>query len=189
MRLFIALTPPTDLREALWRETGDLREAGFPVRWVALAGLHLTLKFLGEVPPEREAAVADALERVAAAASPFDVLVRAFGAFPAITRPRVVWVGIEPTPALELLQDGVERAMAELGFEREGRIFRPHVTLGRARREARAPQFRDLARWLEGLDFEQEFRAVAVHLVQSTLRSTGAVYEARRALPLGGPAA
>lgn len=174
------------MRRALWDETARLRETRLPVRWVTSEGMHLTLKFLGEVGDELAEGVATALDRVADPVRPFEVAVRGFGAFPNARRPRVVWAGIEPVPALELLQDGVERAMTELGFEPEGRVFRPHLTLGRARHGARPSQFRDLAALLEEMDFAQSFLAEGVHLVQSTLRPSGAVYTVRRTASLGG---
>jgi 2'-5' RNA ligase len=138
VRLFIAINFPDDVRQAIWRASETLRRGTAPVRWVEPDGLHLTLKFLGEVPDARSADVIGALERACVGARAFELPVGGFGGFPTPERARVLWVGCEPVPALELLQHGVETVFAALGFPVEGRPFRPHVTLGRARPAARA---------------------------------------------------
>jgi 2'-5' RNA ligase len=102
-----------------------------------------------------------------------------FGVFPDFRRPRVVWAGIEAEPGLEILQHRVEQEFAPLGFPPEARAFRPHVTLGRARREARPRDFAALEGALARLEFAQTVVVSAVDLMQSMLRSGGAVYNVR----------
>src|SRR3972149_8617791 len=125
MRLFIAINFPADLRQRLWEAAGPLRTAGYPVRWVAPDGVHLTLKFLGEVQPDREPQVVAAIGVAVQGAKRFTLPVGGFGAFPSVSRPRVVWAGCEPVPALELLQDRVEREMERLGVPLGGRPVPP----------------------------------------------------------------
>lgn len=186
MRLFIAINLPLDLRQRLWEAAGPLRGAGYPVRWVAPDGLHLTLKFLGEVRPEREPDVVAAIGTAVQGAKPFVLPVSGFGAFPSLSRPRVVWVGCEPVPPLELLQHRVEQEMERLGFPLEGRAFHPHLTLGRAQREARAAAFRALERQVEALEFAAEARVESVDLMESRLSRDGARYTRRHAARLAG---
>src|SRR5207253_3798460 len=112
-----------------------------PVNWVSGEGIHVTLKFLGEVGDDREAEITAALERAAAGARTLPLALGGFGVFPDFRRPRVVWAGIAPEPGLEILQHRVEQEVAPLGFPTEARPFRPHVTLGRARKEARPRDF------------------------------------------------
>ncbi len=102
-----------------------------------------------------------------------------FGAFPDCRRPRVLWVGIGGEPALEILQHHVEQEFAPLGFPTEARAFRPHVTLGRAGREARPPDFAGLEAALERLRYDASVVVDALDLMQSTLQSGGAVYNVR----------
>jgi 2'-5' RNA ligase len=192
VRLFVALNLPDSVRQALWRAAGPLRELGLPVRWVRPEGLHLTLKFLGEVAPEREAELAAALGRAATGspASPgspgvrpgsrgLHLALRGCGAFPDVKRPRVLWVGIEPEPALELLQHRVEQEFAPLGFPTEARPFRPHLTLGRAERDARVQGFRPLAGAIEKVAFDETATVETLDLMESQLQRNGAVYHAR----------
>lgn len=184
MRLFVAINFPAELRQSLWRAAAPLRQAGLPVRWVEPEELHLTLKFLGEVAPAREGEVIAGLEAAVQGAKPFALPVGGFGAFPSASRPRVLWAGCEPLPALEWLQHRVEQEMERLGFPLEGRAFHPHLTLGRARRDARPADFRDLEDRLQALAFAAEAPVESVDLMQSHLRPSGAHYTMRHAAAL-----
>ncbi|HKW42395.1 MAG TPA: RNA 2',3'-cyclic phosphodiesterase [Gemmatimonadales bacterium] len=179
MRLFLALNLPVAVREALWNVTAPLRDAGMPVKWVRGDGIHVTLKFLGEVADEREPELVAALGRAASGGRALALALGGFGVFPDFRRPRVVWAGIAPEPALEILQHRIEQEFAPLGFPTEARPFRPHVTLGRAAREARARDFAGLAAALDRLAFAESALVEAVDLMQSTLQSGGAVYHVR----------
>lgn len=186
MRLFIAINLPPDLRQRLWEAAEPLRTAGYPVRWVAPDGVHLTLKFLGEVKPDREPQVVAAIGLAVQGAKRFTLSVGGFGAFPSLSRPRVVWAGCEPVPALELLQHRVEQELERLGFPLEGRAFHPHLTLGRAQRDARAGAFRDLEDRMDGLTFTGESMVESVDLMESQLARDGARYTRRHAALLAG---
>ncbi len=176
MRLFIALNLPERVRLALWHAVAPLRDASFPVKWVRPEGIHLTLKFLGEVPDRRFGELQGALGRAARGARELPLDVGGFGVFPDLQRPRVVWVGVAPEPALELLQHQVEQEFAPLGFPTEGQPFRPHLTLGRAARGARSSDFPGLEAALERLHFQEMVLVGSIELMQSTLQSGGAVY-------------
>jgi len=179
VRLFVALNLPPPVREALWAATTPLRDLELPVNWVSGEGIHVTLKFLGEVGDDREPEVAAALGRAAAGARTLPLALEGFGVFPDFRRPRVVWAGIAPEPGLEMLQHRVEQEFAPLGFPTEARPFRPHVTLGRARRETRPRDFAGLEAALARLEFAQTAVVSALDLMQSTLRSGGAVYNVK----------
>ena len=180
MRLFVALNFPPPVREALWAATTPLRDLGLPVKWVRGDAVHLTLKFLGDVADERELEVAAALTSAAAGARTLSLALGGFGVFPDLRRPRVVWVGIAPEPGLEILQHRVEQEFAPLGFPTEARPFRPHITLGRAARDARPVAFSGLEAVLDRLEFAETALVSALDLMQSTLQSGGPVYHVRR---------
>jgi 2'-5' RNA ligase len=179
LRLFVALNFPPHIRHALWEATAPLRDLALPVKWMPAAGLHLCLKFLGEVPEERAADLAAALMRAAGGVRALTVTLGGFGVFPDFRRPRVLWAGIAPDPALELLQHQVEQAFSPLGFPTEARAFRPHVTLGRATRDARPREFAGLEAALGRLRCDEAVVVAALDLMQSTLQSGGAVYQVR----------
>ena len=166
----------------MWDAIGPVRERGLPVKWVRADGLHLTLKFLGDVDDAREAELRTALAQAAGGGSePRGVTVHleGFGVFPDFRRPRVVWAGVAPDPALELLQHRVEQVFAPLGFPTEARAFRPHITLGRAGRDARPRDFTGLEGALTALTFAETALVADVDLMQSTLQSGGAVYQVK----------
>lgn len=186
MRLFTAINLPPDLRQRLWEAAEPLRTAAYPVRWVAIDGMHLTLKFLGDVPSDHEPQVVAAIGAAVQGAKRFTLPVGGFGAFPSPSRPRVIWAGCEPVPALELLQHRVEQELERLGFPLEGRAFHPHLTLGRAQRDARAGAFRDLEGRLHALAFDGEALVESVDLMESQLSRDGARYTRRHAALLAG---
>ncbi len=173
----MAITFPETLRQGLWSATESLRSDALPVRWVKPEAMHLTLKFLGELAAERQEELAGALQRAAASSRAVTVTVADFGAFPDPRRPRVVWAGVSPEPALELLQHQVEQEFGPLGFPPEGRPFRPHLTLGRAERGAPAGDFRDLEGLLGRLTFEQTVTVSSVELMRSVPTHTGTDYQ------------
>ena len=123
------------------------------------------------------------LARAARGARAFTMPIGGFGAFPTEGRARVVWVGCGAVPALELLQHGVEKEYAVLGFPLEGRAFRPHLTLGRAKGEARGG-VRGLAEPLARLGYPGEGVGRSGELMQSQLSPAGARYTARHTVPL-----
>ncbi|PYP33432.1 MAG: RNA 2',3'-cyclic phosphodiesterase [Gemmatimonadetes bacterium] len=179
LRVFLALNLPEATRQALWRAAAPLRDLGFPIRWVRPEGIHLTLKFLGEVAEQRDAELVAALARAARGARALPLTLGGFGAFPDFQRPRVVWAGVAPDPSLELLQNQIEEVFAPLGFPTEARPFRPHLTLGRAGREGRSRDFARLEAALGLLEFAETVLVGSVDLMQSTLQSGGAVYQVR----------
>lgn len=153
-----------------------------PVKWVRPENIHLSLKFLGDVDDAREPELLAALKQAAgsrAEARPVTVQIEAFGVFPDYHRPRVLWAGVAPDPALELLQHGVEQAFAPLGFPTEARAFQPHVTVGRAGREARPRDFAELSDALANLAFAATVTVANVDLMQSTLQPNGPVYQVK----------
>ena len=139
MRLFIALRLPAAVREPLAETAARLRPALPPARWVPVANLHLTLRFLGETDSGRVAGLGRALAGVFGARAPFRLRLRDGGCFPLGRPARVAWVGFESSGELLELQAAVAAAVAgQLGAEPggggAGRPFHPHLTLARPRR-------------------------------------------------------
>ena len=184
MRLFIAINIPKKERERIYRSARRLRDEPYPVRWVPAEGFHLTLKFLGDVPPAGVPLVREALERVSGATEPFCMEIGGFGAFPTIRRPRVLWVGVEPSPPLRCLKQDLEWALSEKGFEREIRAFHPHFTLGRAKSSDGAGAFRGLDALASELSYHGEAMVRKVDLMESHLSPSGARYEIVSTFPL-----
>jgi len=186
VRLFVAVNLPEQERRAAYEATAPLRHGDVPVKWVQEASLHLTLKFLGEVAPERADAIAVALDAAVGTARPFAVNLGGVGAFPSMARPRVVWLGVETHPALELLANDVEKALRPFGFEAELRPFQPHITLGRAKQGAKPAAFGKFEKLAGRVSYEAVVPVRSVDLMESELRPDGAVYTLRHAASLNG---
>jgi len=177
MRLFIAINIPKKEREKIYRSSRALRGQGYPVRWVSSDLFHLTMKFLGEVRPESLPDLGEVLKGVAETTYVFTMGIGGFGAFPTIRRPRVLWLGVEPTPALRCLKQDLEWALSDRGFEREARAFHPHFTLGRAAGDDGAGAFRGLDTLASELAYAGKVKIRRFDLMESHLSSSGPRYE------------
>lgn len=186
MRLFVALNLPKKEKDRIFRAARVLRDSDLPVRWVEPDKYHITLKFLGDVAEERIEAVEEALGRVAQTTGALELAVTGFGAFPTIRRPQVIWVGVEPTPALRCLKQDLEWALTDCGFDRETRAFHPHLTLGRAEAQNGAGAFRGLDDRAAGLTYKGEVKVRKLDLMRSRRSKSGAKYSLHRSTTFEG---
>lgn len=186
MRLFVAINLPDDVRRAVHEAVAVVRNRGMPARWTDPDQYHVTLKFIGQARPDRRDAHVEVLRRVASGYAPVDMTVRELGAFPSLRRPRVVWMGVEPTPQLRALKHDLEHGYASLGVERETRAFRPHVTLARAEEGAAAGEFRELEDLASKVETEASFTARHLDLMRSRLRPEGPDYAVEARMELEG---
>ncbi len=178
MRAFIAIDLPEPVRSALRREQTAFRSICPDARWTRPEGIHLTLKFLGEITEAQVREVAEALAKLDRFET-FSVEVKGFGFFPDARRPRVLWAGVEALPGLNQLAQKVEDAMEKLGFARENRPFRPHLTLARFGNPRAQPKLED------GLEEMREtllgcFEVSEFFLFESKLSGAGAPTEYRK---------
>lgn len=176
MRSFLAVELPEELRSSLRKILEELRQCGADVRWVRPEAVHLTLKFLGEIRPEQAEEIRPAVQEVAGRYGPFKMVARGLGCFPRLEKPRVVWVGLEGEKwKLEALQRDVESALMQLGFPKEERPFKPHLTLGRVRSPKARMGLVQKLRTQDGLQVG-EFIVESVILFKSELLPSGARY-------------
>lgn len=181
IRAFIAIELPDQAKSDLSQILGKIRPGQErSVKWVDPASIHLTLKFLGNIPAEKVVNIARAIGEAAAEARPFTLGLQGLGAFPNLRSPRVVWVGVGGDVRLIVhLQRRIEQALIHLGFPTERREFSPHLTLGRVRDQATSQERRSLGESIEstGLQRSPPFPVDEVCLVRSTLTSAGAIYD------------
>ena len=176
VRAFLAIELPEQVRTVLLGLIERFRHTGMKASWVKPENIHLTLRFLGNVDPTRFEALREDLQARLALAEPFELHVRAVGAFPSPARPRVVWAGVEdPSGQLHTVQAACEIAATSIGLEPEQHAFKPHITLGRLRN--RGPQ-QNLTDALNGeATFDGgDFMPRAVSLFLSNLTPQGANY-------------
>jgi 2'-5' RNA ligase len=186
VRLFLAINLPPAERRAIRDATARMREAASGISWVNEDNLHLTMKFFGEQPEDALPRLRDALAGAVRDVEAPELGLGGLGAFPNLRAPRVVWLGVGAEPRLELLHHDVERACAGLGYEVEGRAFRPHITLGRVKGRLSGESARALAAAAREVHYASSVRARSLDLMASRLGAQGAKYTVMAAIPLGG---
>jgi 2'-5' RNA ligase len=187
LRLFVALEVPEAVQQGIAAAWAPLRSQERGVAWADPKGLHLTLKFLGEVEERRLPLLETALARAARGSRPLRLQVQGVGAFPSLSSPRVLWVGvIGDREALAALQERVEEELVPLGFPREGHPFTPHITVGRVRAALSPAERRRLgeAAGRVVLPRDLSFEVSRLTLMHSTLTPQGARYRPLHAWPL-----
>jgi 2'-5' RNA ligase len=171
LRTFVALELPGMARSALGLTMASLSAVEQRVRWARPDGMHMTLKFLGDVEESRTSELRAAVQAIARRHGPMTLQLSALGAFPRLERAKVIWVGLEgDMRMLRSLVEDVEATTQALGFEREKRPFTPHITLGRSRKGPVGVPFSGVK------PAPVAFRVDHITLMRSQLESGGAVY-------------
>ncbi len=135
IRSFLAFELPKEIEEIVAQTSLEMRHYGLDVRWVRPANIHLTVVFMGDVDPDRLSAIEAALGPVCRGRSPFRVALKGTGVFPNRRRPNVIWIGlVGDLEEMSQFRDALQSQLASFGIQKEARIFKPHLTLGRFRR-------------------------------------------------------
>ena len=185
IRSFIAIEVPQALLAKMGELQREFRRMESGINWVRPEGIHLTLKFLGSVSPEELEKLARGIAPVVAACNPFEMRIHGLGCFPSSRNPRVIWVGIDRGGGeASSLQKAIEDTATEVGFPREARPFKPHLTLGRVRTPIGRSSF------VPEMEKHKEveigtFLAQDVYLFKSELKPSGAVYTKLQTFPMG----
>jgi 2'-5' RNA ligase len=188
IRSFIAIDLPEATRHGLAAVQEQLKQSGAGVRWVKPGSIHLTLKFLGNIHPAQVEDIALAVAQEIRDEPPITLGAAGLGAFPSRRKPRVIWIGMEgEVQRLNGIQARVENALEPLGFVREKRAFRPHLTIGRVKDRRRLQALSDAMATLDMEPFNS-FDADEIILYKSDLRPTGAIYTKLHRMPLAAPA-
>jgi RNA 2',3'-cyclic 3'-phosphodiesterase len=181
MRLFVALEVPSTVRENLARLLKSLHAVSPQTRWVRPENLHVTLKFIGEVPETKLAPIRAALAHVNSD-QPVMLDFRGLGFFPNEKHPRVFWAGIEASENLKTLAADIEKATEKLGMPREQRPFSPHLTLARFEPPQLPEKLRAAIQGKTGRDFGS-LHTDQFHLIESKLKPSGAEYTTVESFP------
>ncbi len=185
-RVFCAIELPETVRKAVLQRIAQLKEAvpDAKASWSRDTNLHLTLKFLGELPQTSVPNISTAASRAVGGIAPFSVRLEQTGAFPKQGQPRVLWIGINDlTGELGKLHARLEDESTKAGFARDDRHFHPHLTLARLRQPRHA---RTLVAAHKELEFDPAEIVVSELLViRSELSSEGSRYTVISRHPLG----
>ena len=184
IRAFIAITPPPTLQQTMAEVRQAFQHLSLPWRWVTPDHIHLTLRFLGNVPEESVPSLHQAMAQAAQGQTAFPLRATALGCFPHPARPRVLWVGLDdPSQTLGRLNVRLMAALTPLGFPPEDRPFQPHLTLARAQKTVPSRQLFPMLQTYQNQDFG-EFLVTQLHLVQSQLRRGGSLHTFLRSVTL-----
>lgn len=175
MRTFIAIDLEAEIKKKLLALIQELEATRAAIRWVQPGGLHLTLKFLGEIDEAQAARVKAVLTAAAGHHAAFPLRLEGTGIFPGERNPRILWAGFAAEPKLIALQTELEKALESEGFAREERAFSPHLTLGRVKGSERIKNaVAELAKHCQEPFGAMTVRKVA--LFESRLHPEGAEY-------------
>jgi 2'-5' RNA ligase len=185
IRTFIAVELPKEIHDKLQQLQNDFRTSMPDVRWTKPGNVHLTLKFLGDVQISRIDRITSSLMDIGGRFSLFTMSLAGMGAFPNPRKPRIVWVGVEKgADMLVEITNSIEASMKQLGFPKEKRPFRPHLTVGRIRR------LKNPGAMTKALEQSQvgelgKFAVEKISLIRSQLDPAGSIYTTLVEAPLG----
>ena len=180
VRSFIAIELPQNVKKGLEQIKYKVKQEGYAgIKWVNTEGIHVTLKFLGNISREQKIEVSKILEETTKENSPFNLEIAGLGAFPDLERPRVLWVAIKGEVAkLTRLQQEIDFLLSSRGFPKDSRPFIPHLTLARLSDSMLSEEKRKIGAFIKSVKLEAgfQFNAEAVSLIRSKLTPTGAIY-------------
>lgn len=176
MRAFIAFKLPDRIQVFIREIQKELKQRGLKLKWVLPENVHLTLKFLGDIPGDRIDLIETAIKASAEGLRPISLFAAGIGVFPNASRPRVVWIGIDgEIGILKGFQRKLDENLEHLGFQAEARTYKGHLTIGRVRKAPDPEKLKTAIR--DFFDYTTEpFHVDEVILFQSDLKPEGAVY-------------
>lgn len=185
MRAFIAFELPPAITRLAADLQACLQRQRLKLRWVRPGNIHLTLRFLGEIPSEQSADVAQAMRLAATGGAPIQISAQGMGVFPGLRKPRVLWMGLGgQTELLARAVECLEAQLAPLGIPREDRPFKAHLTLARVQKALDARLLQEALEACGGFT-PQAFMAAEMVLFQSDLRPQGVIYTPLARVALG----
>jgi len=180
IRSFIAIELSEEAKKGLAGLRKELeRDEHRFVKWVDPGGIHLTLKFLGNIHSKRATEIAEAMKKATQGIPPFLLEISGLGAFPSLKQARVFWVGVSgELDKLSELQKNIDSALAAMGFAKEERPFVPHLTLARIREGASPSERTSFGELVGSTVFEDKYpvKVEGVRLMRSQLTPAGAIY-------------
>lgn len=187
MRIFIAVELPGSVVEHFEMLQNRMKGMLENVRWVNPASIHLTLKFLGDIDSDTQETLSRAVRKHTVSQKAFTLSLAETGAFPNMTRPRIIWIGLGgDRESLSGLQQRIESELDGLGYGRENRSFRPHLTLGRVTSPLGVVPGLKEAMECKNTGEAPSFSVEGLTLFKSDLQPQGAVYTPLERYPFGG---
>ncbi|MBU0567253.1 RNA 2',3'-cyclic phosphodiesterase [bacterium] len=184
IRTFIAIPLSGQIKEELSKLQEELKKSEAQVKWVSPEGIHLTLKFLGNVDEEKIREIEEAIAKKTKDCSPFLLSLGCLGVFPDFRRPRVVWVGVEEGASkVKELAKRIEKALLPLGAKKEDRPFSSHLTLGRVKGTKGIEKLKEILGCLKAKE-SGSLKVDRIEIIKSQLTPKGAIYTTLRKIIL-----
>lgn len=191
VRSFIAAQVPEEARQIMAKVMRELADQ-IPgsVRWVDPQGIHLTFKFLGDIPSIDAVDILEAIKPSVGQVTSFSLQLSGLGMFPNARRPRVLWAGVErqedSPDSLVKLHEGVDEALAQMNYATERQTFSPHLTLGRVRDNVSPGARRRISQAISSTTIEdgEVWRVDEIHLFRTTFSPQGSIYTSMGSVPL-----
>lgn len=187
VRAFIAIEIPEEIKKELASIRDELKKnlgKVSNISWAKPETTHLTLKFLGDVPEEKIKTIEEALRLSAAGIKAFNISITGIGCFPNLENPRVLWAGTQESAEIKNLHAAIEDSLHAVGFEKEEKPFKPHLTLARIKNQAEGRKISKAIKELK-TDIKADFTADSVILFKSELHLKGAVHTPLAKIILG----
>ena len=183
VRCFIAIEMSDTIKKEIGKLLDIMQKHDVDIKWVAPENIHLTLKFLGNTPDGLLPDVHESLLKILSSYNPFYIKIYGTGVFPNRKYPRVIWIGINDSEILNKMKGDIEQAMGLLGFQKEDKVFTPHLTLGRVRSS------KGVMNIVNELDNYRTMEFGMLHvdhikLMKSELKQKGAVHTCLNDIPL-----
>jgi 2'-5' RNA ligase len=182
LRCFIAVGIPESIKKGIGVLIDILKKHEVDVKWIIPENLHLTLKFLGGTPDDLISGIGKSLSAVVSSYAPFYIKIYSTGVFPSKKYPRVIWVGMEDSEVLRKLHGDIEDEMSGLGYKKEGKDFRPHLTIGRVRSQKGMMNIINEIENFKDKDFGT-ITVDSIKLMKSELKPKGAEYTCLQDFP------
>jgi 2'-5' RNA ligase len=184
LRCFIAIEIPDTVKREIAEVADILKKYDADIKWVAVENLHVTLKFLGSTPEKLLPEIRESLLKAVSSFQPFYIKINGTGVFPNKKFPRVIWIGVDNGETLVNLASDIDASVTMLGYRKEEREFKPHLTLGRVRsRKGTVSVVNELDNF-EEREFGN-FIVDRIRLMRSDLKPKGPEYSCLYEVPFG----
>jgi 2'-5' RNA ligase len=184
-RCFIALKIPAESSILTFYQHLRKEFEASGINWVKPVNMHLTLAFLGEISDKQIEAAIGILNETSLKYSPFHCELKGFGSFGSIQNPSVLWIGINSSPVLNEIKQDLDAGLKIIGYKQDGRVFHPHLTLGRIKLFKNQAELQRLISRYTDYSF-LEFTISSLTFFESQLSALGPVYTELRDCPLMG---
>ena len=181
IRVFIAIKLSSQVQDELRLIGQQLIKRGVHgIRWVKPENIHLTIQFLGDISKRKLNDIIIGLNEASNLTMRFRVHIGGMGAFPHVRKPRVLWIGVDAPLELLDLHRNIKRGLEKIEIQTDGKVLRPHLTIGRVKRDASRHSLEIVSDMVENYEISTvgEQMVESIHLIESKLRPTGPIYKA-----------